>query len=322
MASNENLRPGRGLDRTDHRAPGKDGPRHQIRAAANSPRHEADRRLPPAAASVLAAGLLLLPLSSAVGAPDADPWLRWDRHVAGSATVVDHDAWDGILATAVAEDAEGVARVDYGSLSADPALRAALDGYLALLQATEVSALDRPEQMAFWINLYNALTVQVVRNHFPVDTIRAIDISPGLFSSGPWGATLAEVEGEALTLDDIEHRILRPLWRDSRVHYALNCASFSCPNLASRAWRADSLEDMLDAAARRYVNDPRGVTVENGELVVSRIYDWFEDDFGAGEDDVLTHLSAYAEPGLAREIARSAGIGGYRYDWSLNGRNR
>lgn len=242
--------------------------------------------------------------------------------MAGSAASVDHDAWERILAAAVTEDAEGVARVDYGALATDPALRDGLDGYLARLQATGVSALDRPEQMAFWINLYNALTVQVVRDHFPVDSIRDIDISPGLFSSGPWGAELAEVEGEALTLDDIEHRILRPLWGDPRIHYALNCASIGCPNLAPRAWRAGSLEEMLDAAARRYVNDPRGVAVEDGELLLSRIYDWFEDDFGTGEDDVLIHLTAYAEPDLAWEIGQSSGIGGYRYDWSLNGRER
>ncbi len=98
-----------------------------------------------------------------------------------------------------------------------------------ILAATSADRLRRAEQFPFWINLYNALTVKVVLDHYPVEIIRDIDISPGLFADGPWGKKLVTVEGEALSLDDIEHRILRPIWKDPRLHYVLNCAALGVP---------------------------------------------------------------------------------------------
>ncbi len=252
-------------------------------------------------------------------APEAKAWKRWNAHDQSSTTQIDHTSWDTVLAAIVLPGPDGVARVDYAALAEDSKLSGLLDSYLNALQTTEVSTLTRDEQKTFWINLYNALTVQVVRDHHPVDSIKDIDISPGLFSSGPWGAEIAEIEGEALTLDDIEHRILRPLWGDERVHYALNCASIGCPDLRAQAWRVESLDEALNEAARIYVNHPRGVSVDGDDLVVSSIYDWFEDDFGGGEEGVLRHLRKYASPEHATAIAGAANIRDHRYDWDLNG---
>ena len=152
------------------------------------------------------------------------------RNINSASTVrVDHRRWGRFLAAYVRPGENGLNRVAYGSVTAEG--RADLGAYLDSLAAVPVSTLSRPEQMAFWINLYNALTVRVVLDHYPVGSIREIDISPGLFSNGPWRAELTTVEGEPLSLDDIEHRILRPIWRDPRIHYALNCASLGCPNL-------------------------------------------------------------------------------------------
>jgi len=153
-----------------------------------------------------------------------------------------------------------------------------------------VSKLNRPEQQAYWINLYNALTVQVVLDHYPVETIRDIDISPGLFSDGPWGKKLVTIEAEPVSLDDIEHRILRPIWRDPRIHYAVNCASVGCPDLLARAYRTDDMDQTLTANAVAYINSARGVALKGGEVSVSSIYDWFEADFGGNEAGVLKHL--------------------------------
>jgi hypothetical protein len=176
--------------------------------------------------------------------------------------------------------------------------------------------------MAFWINLYNALTLQVVARRHPVDSIRDIDISPGWFSDGPWDAVLVSVEGEALTLNDIEHRILRPIWRDPRIHYAVNCASLGCPNLAQTPYRARQLEAQLERAARAFVNHPRGVKAEQGRVTASRIYDWYREDFGTSEAELLAHLRRYAAPGLAARLAAAGAIAGYAYDWNLNGLER
>ena len=239
-------------------------------------------------------------------APDAEPWPRWEAHDPNGTGTVDHGPWARLLAARLRPDADGPNLFDYRGVTAQE--RA----------ATEVSSLARSEQFAFWANLYNALTVRVVLDHYPVESIRDIDISPGLFASGPWGAELVEVEGVQLTLDEIEHRILRPIWRDPRIHYAVNCAAVGCPDLRPEPWRAATLDADLDAAARDYVADPRGVRVTADGLVVSKIYAWFIEDFGGHEGGVLAHLARYAAPELRARIEGAEGVADTAYDWTLN----
>jgi hypothetical protein len=268
--------------------------------------------------------LLVPPLAGLVSiealfAPKAKLWARWQAHDPAATARIDHGPWDRILATYVAPDAAGVNRFDYAGVSAPD--RAALDGYVAGLAALPVRRYARAEQLAFWINLYNALTVQLVLAHFPVDSIRDIDISPGLFADGPWDKPLLTIEGQAVTLNDIEHRILRPIWRDPRIHYALNCASVGCPDLQRRAFTAAGTEALLEAAARGYVNSPRGVRIAKDNLIVSSIYVWFSEDFGGGDAGIIAHLKRYAEPALAARLTGFQTLGGHAYDWALNGHN-
>lgn len=251
----------------------------------------------------------------ALFAPSARAWDRWAAHDAGSTRAVDHTAWTAILRALLRRAPDGSARVAYRA--ATPAIQAGLAGYIGALAAEPVSRLNRAEQFAYWANLYNALTLRVVLDRYPVKGIRDIGISPGLFGSGPWDARLVEIEAQAVTLNDIEHRILRPLWRDARVHYALNCASIGCPDLLAEAFTGPTLDRQLDAAARSYVNHPRGVLAEPDGLIVSSIYNWFAEDFG-GSDKVTAHLLQYAAAGLAETIRRGVAIRGYRYDWGLN----
>lgn len=249
-------------------------------------------------------------------APSADPWPRWEAHDPASATVVDHGTWDRLL-TAHVRESGGRTVVDYSSLAASDA--AALDSYIAALSGVRVSGLNRSEQLAFWLNLYNALTVQVVLKHMPVTTIRDIDISPGILSDGPWGAELVQVEGVGLSLNDIEHRILRPIWRDARIHYGVNCASIGCPDLVTSAFSGKTVDAALDRAARDYVNDPRGVSISDGRVTVSSIYDWFIDDFGGDTAGVLQHLQRYSSAEQAKVLKSIGKIDDTAYDWSLNG---
>jgi hypothetical protein len=121
-----------------------------------------------------------------------------------------------------------------------------------------------------------------------------------------------------LSLDDIEHRILRPIWRDPRLHYAVNCAALGCPNLQTAAFTAANTEALLDKAARDFVNHPRGAAIVGGKLIVSSIYVWYEADFGGADRGVIAHLKRYAGPELATALAAVDRISGNRYDWGLN----
>ena len=249
-------------------------------------------------------------------APNADLWARWTENDPVSLATIDHAAWTEFLSRYRRLGGDGIARVAYASVT--PSDRVALQDYINGLASLPIGNYARDEQFAFWINLYNALTVWVVLNAYPVESIRDIDISPGLFSNGPWGAELITIDGESVTLDDIEHRILRPIWRDPRIHYAVNCASLGCPNLTAVAFTASGKEAMLDEAARTYINSPRGVRVEGGRLIVSRIYDWFHQDFGSGDEAVIAHLRMYTDDALDAELGHIDEIEDYEYDWLLN----
>jgi hypothetical protein len=242
-----------------------------------------------------------------------DPF--WKEHAPGSTERVDHDAWDRFLETYVSTDAAGVSRVAYGGVSA--ADRAALGAYPERLAAVPVERLDRPEQLAFWVNLYNARTVVLVLEHYPVISIR--DIRFGLFDIGPWSEPLLEVRGRKLSLNDIEHGILRPIWQDPRIHYLLNCAALGCPNLGASAYRGAKIEQRMEAAAHAYINDPRAVHFDRDDrLIASKIYAWFEEDFGGSPAAVLAHFRCYADPELTARLVDRERIDDYAYDWSLN----
>ena len=229
---------------------------------------------------------------------------------------VDHNAFDAFLSAYRVMGDDGIARIRYGAVS--PTDKAALGAYVARLAATPVSRLNRDEQFAFWINFYNAATIAMIIEHFPLDSILNVPLG-GWFSFGPWDAKIVTVEGHPVSLNDMEHRILRPIWNDPRIHYAVNCASIGCPNLADRAYRPDRMDEALTNAARDYVNHPRGVRVRGGKLVVSSIYVWFESDFKTADGSVLAHLKRYAAADLAESIQAAGQIFADDYDWSLNG---
>ena len=260
--------------------------------------------------------LLLSWTSTSYAAPKANLWPYWSAHDADSGQTIDHSVWDAWLDRFVAKSAEGINRVAYAQAGADG--REALQAYIQSLAALDISTYNRAEQFAYWVNLYNALTIDVVLEHYPVESIR--EIKSGFFSFGPWGLELISVEGKALTLDDIEHRILRPIWQDARIHYAVNCAALGCPNLQRQAFTAANTESLLETAAREFVNHTRGVRVEDGRLVVSSIYHWFEDDFGGNDRGVIEHLKIYADADLREALSRIDHIGDDRYDWQLNDR--
>jgi hypothetical protein len=233
-------------------------------------------------------------LHTAAAAPSPDLWPRWQANQPASTLTIDHSPWDKLLKKyLVTNHPSGINRFRYRDVS--PEDRKSLAEYLGHMQQVMVSSLNQKEQQVYWINLYNALTVQVILDHYPVKSIMDINISPGLFSRGPWDAKLLKIEGEEVSLNDIEHRILRPIHHDNRLHYALNCASLGCPNLQPTAYTTANLEHLLVQGATEYINHPRGVREVDGKLQVSSIYKWFQVDFGDSEQGVIRHLLQYLD---------------------------
>ncbi|GAK61565.1 hypothetical protein U27_01466 [Candidatus Vecturithrix granuli] len=190
-----------------------------------------------------------------------------------------------------------------------------LDQYLALLDQTDPDALARNEQFAFYMNAYNAYTLKLIVEHYPVKSIKDIG---GLFKS-PWKIKFCKVGGETLTLDDIEHNILRPRFQDARVHFAINCAAKDCPPLISVPYQGAMLDQQLDANTRAFLNNPAKTYLDGDTLWVSSIFKWFGEDFNK---DPLSFVLTYAEGDFKQRLEDAKDrikVKYLKYDWSLNG---
>lgn len=261
--------------------------------------------------TMLVAVLLASPLATA--APESEYWAFWDKSNPASKVVVDHGPWQAILDDYLVFRPEGN-RFRYRYVSAED--RESLEDYLESLTSRDPRELTQAEQKAYWINLYNALTVNLILSEYPVESITKIG---PWYQFGPWNMAVTSVAGEELTLNDIEHRILRPIWQDERIHYAVNCASIGCPDLAQQAFTAENTEPLLDELARRFVQQEKGVSLAGGRLTVSRIYEWYQGDFTSqGGKGVIMYLRLIAPPALAKKLSRYSGSIEYQYNWALN----
>jgi hypothetical protein len=253
--------------------------------------------------------------SQGFAAPASELWQKWTRHDADSSQTIDHAIWQDLTDRFVSQGKDGLNRFAYAKFEQSDMRQ--LQSYLTMLSNTAISAYNRSEQLAFWINLYNSVTIKVMLDNYPVQSIR--DIKSGVFTAGPWDKQLVTVETETLTLNDIEHRILRPIWQDARIHYVVNCASISCPNLQPKAFTGANTEAMLETAAIEFINHPRAVRVENNRLRVSSIYNWYKADFGETDSAVIDHLLRYAKPALASKLEGIDEIDYYiQYNWNIN----
>jgi hypothetical protein len=190
-----------------------------------------------------------------------------------------------------------------------------LDLYLGLLAKIDPENLPRNEEFAFYINAYNAWTIKLILTGYPgVRSIKDL----GSFFRSPWKKKLCRIDGKALSLDDIEHKILRPRFRDPRVHFAINCASKSCPPLLSDPYRGDRLDRQLDGAVEAFVNDPSQNYLKGATLYVSKIFEWFNEDFN---NDIIGFVTGYARGDFKKRLQnepRKITVKYLDYDWSLN----
>jgi len=220
--------------------------------------------------------------------------------------------------TVAVDDVAGV-RVDYPAVARDPDWKRLLRS----LERADPAALDTTgEKLAFWIDVYNILAIDVVARHWPVESIRDV----GSWWSPVWKREAGTVGGRAVSLDEVEHGILRPLG-DPRVHAAVVCASTSCPDLRREPYTAARIDAQLDDATRRWLADEgKGLRIDRQGRVVtlSRIFDWFAEDFEAS-GGVLGFAARFAPPEEARWLERHADDASVRYfdyDWSVNAEAR
>lgn len=257
--------------------------------------------------------LFLSPL--VVAAPENNPIEFWSASNESNTQTIDHTLWQTLLDTYLDDKhTSDINRFNYAAVNAEDLKN--LSHYLQQMQQLNPRELNRAEQKAYWINLYNALTVELILKNYPVKSITRL--GEDFFSFGPWDDKLVRVQGQELSLNNIEHGILRPYFKDNRIHYALNCASISCPNLSATAYTASNTEQLLEQGAQQYINHPRGVSFEKEELKVSSIYHWYKEDFGGNNKSLISHLMHYANPALAKRLHNYQGDIGHDYDWELN----
>ncbi|MBV1878228.1 MAG: DUF547 domain-containing protein [Pseudomonadales bacterium] len=273
------------------------------------------KKLVKSLAGVLTLLLGLFSFTGSQAAPRAEIIKFWLPSIAQNEQTINHGAWQAILDVYLADNhASGVNRFNY--LAVTKVDKEKLSGYLTEMQDLDPRDYSRVVQKAYWINLYNALTVKLVLDNLPVDSIT--EVGQSFFKFGPWDDVVATVVGQELSLNNIEHGILRPIWRDNRIHYAVNCASMSCPNLSGVAFTENNTELLLEQAATEYVNHVRGVSFVNGDMRVSSIYIWYLADFGGENTSLVDHLKKYADADLMKKLQRHKGDIEHGYDWQLN----
>jgi hypothetical protein len=261
--------------------------------------------------------ILILALVFIISSAQADILDDWQGSDESSTVVIDNSAWQSFLDRYLARDDFGQTYFAYSKVSRTEA--GELRAYIRSLESINPLHLNSDEQKAYWFNLYNAVTVNTILEAYPVESIRDIGSRfGGLVRSGPWTIKVVTVNGIELSLDDIEHGILRPKFKDHRIHYAVNCASMGCPNLAGTAYSSTNIEQLLQEAEHDFVNHPRGVRIQSGKLIVSKIFDWYMSDFVDDEDDLPEFLAQSAEPKLRAQLKGYKGSIKYEYDWSLN----
>jgi len=210
----------------------------------------------------------------------------------------DHSIWNSILQRYVSSDG----KVDYSGIKGDRRF----SDYLRTLSGSHPDdSWSKAEKKAYWINTYNAFTVQLITQNLPLKSIKDLET--------PWDRKFISIEGNAYSLNDIENKILRPQFKDPRIHFAINCASFSCPIMQNKAFTSGNLESMLESATRDFINDPKRNNISTNKIEISNVFDWYKEDFTA-KGSIVQFLNRYSR----NTIAAGAAVSYMNYDWKLN----
>ncbi len=213
---------------------------------------------------------------------------------------ISHQEWDAMLSKHVS----ATGKVNYKGFKAE---EATLDQYLSKLTSNPPqSNWAKNEQLAYWINAYNAFTVKLILNNYPLKSITEL--------KDPWDTPFISIGDKKYTLNQIEHEVIRKQFSEPRIHFAVNCASQSCPELLNRAYTADKLDSQLKSQTRAYINNPKHNVISTDQVTISSIFDWYKEDF-TKSGTVIDFLNAYTD----KKIRTDAKISYKEYDWNLNG---
>ncbi len=266
-----------------------------------------------------------MPLSSPIVSALVRRALRVQLVLAAAATGVhaqgsaDHAPFDALLRAHVSNGA-----VDYDAFKSDPRFAA----YLASLDRARPDALTDTERLAYWINVYNAFTIHLINSKHERESIRNINKSFGLLKlKGPWSDPIVHAAGRRLTLDQVEHDIIRKQFNEPRIHFALVCAAIGCPPLRSEAYTGPKLESQLEEQGRIFIRESPAknrVDVTNRSVHVSLVFTWYKEDFGNSDRGIGAYIAKWYPPGPERALLES---GQFRlvktdYDWTLNSREK
>ena len=211
---------------------------------------------------------------------------------------IDHSKWDILLKRHV----DDAGNVDYKSFTKDiKALQNYLD-YLAINRP--VDGAPKPQKLAYYINLYNAATVKLILDNYPTKSIKNI--------KNPWGKDIVQMGDEKISLGDLEHKILRKM-DEPRIHFAINCASYSCPKLLNTAFTATNLENLLEQTAKDFINDPKRNVLTKEKASLSEIFNWYKKDF-TKNGSLIDYLNQYAD----QKLTSNTKISYLDYNWGLN----
>jgi len=230
----------------------------------------------------------------------------------GLAAGFDHSKFDRILKTYVNQ--KGL--VDYNGIAADQSFKK----YMESLQSARTDSMSRDGQLAFWINAYNAVTIDKVIKWKPKKSVRET-IVPGIWTSTKFFTTREHiVAGKSLSPDDIEHEILRKQLKDFRIHFAIICASSSCPRLPRFAYTAVNVQAKLESETRKYLNSERGTKIDAAQntLYLSKLFDWFAGDFESRSGSIQNFMKPYLNAKTLEFWGKGPKIKFLPYDWSLN----
>ena len=216
-----------------------------------------------------------------------------------SNSIHDHQIWDEILKKYVSEKG----RVDYAGIKKD---RSTLDKYLEQLRENPVQeSWTRVERLTYWINAYNAFTVDLIVRNYPLKSIMNLD--------KPWDQKFIHLGDRSYSLNEIEHEIVRPTFKDARVHFAFVCAAVSCPKLLNTAYIPDKLDQQLDAQTRFFLNTSGKNQLSPNLVKISKLFDWYGKDF-TSQGTLIEFLNMYSD----QKISVGAKVAFLEYDWKLN----